>query len=848
MKISFITTVFNEKKNIGTLLDSLLTQSKFPDEIIIVDGGSSDHTVSRIKNQESKIRGKKIKFKLFIKKGNRSVGRNEAIRQATGDIIVCSDAGNILDKKWIENIIRPFNKKNVDVVAGYYKSKPKNIFQKCLTPYVLVMPDKVDSENFLPATRSIAFTKKIWEKVGGFDEKLSHNEDYVFAHRLKEKRAKIVFAKDAIVNWIPRNTLKEAFTMFFRFALGDAESGILRTSVLLLLARYFIGFYLIFLTILYKSLFPLSLLLTSLVIYIIWTIRKNYKYVEDKKALVILPVLQLTADASVLSGTIFGLLKSMISFNLLHFVKYNKFLFFMIIVYIGILLLTINFGIPNQNHPFPYHMDEWHQLQAVRTVFTQGSPNVAGSANGSMLHFLLSGIYLIPLAVLGILNPFAIKSSVTSLETQQRLFEILRLNTLIFGALSIITFAYILKKYFKHNPLLASILFIFNPMWLSLSNYFKYDIALIFWILLGLLFLLRFATNPNTRNYIIAGVICSLSFAVKLSAIPLLPVYALSFFIYFPKPLKNIHKLASGIFIYLAVFILLGVPDLIFGQGNIYEYLDSNLRRAPAATSNLLLGMDYSVFLLGKLYPYAFGHALYVLFLISIPFSLLFIKKREYTIIIISFIFFSLSLIPLKIDARANRLLVLMPFASMFASLLIARIYKSLKRGKLLFAGLILIIITVQLLETFSWVWMKISPDPRFSSSVWLRQNIRQGTKIGIEAIPIYQMLPDLIVKEFYNKQYGIPEKSIFKYEVINSRSASLPPIIVITNGEIESKYFIKSPKKDLIERLKKEKYKIIAIFEPDLRYYKLYGNDLTFYFSSLVISPNEITIFSKNY
>lgn len=111
MTISFITTIFNESGTIGRFLDSVYSQTKLPDEIIIVDGGSTDDTVSKIKDLRLKIKEKKVIFKLFIKKGNRSVGRNEAIKHATGDIIVCSDSGNILDKNWIKNITEPFHSK-----------------------------------------------------------------------------------------------------------------------------------------------------------------------------------------------------------------------------------------------------------------------------------------------------------------------------------------------------------------------------------------------------------------------------------------------------------------------------------------------------------------------------------------------------------------------------------------------------------------------------------------------------------------------------------------------------------------------------------------------------------------
>lgn len=292
----------------ASLLGSLFSQSKFPDEIIVVDGGSTDNTVSEISSFKFPASNSKTKIKLIFKKGNRSVGRNEAIKNASSEIIVCSDAGCILDKNWVKNIIKPFDNPKIDVVAGYYKGKAKTIFEKCLIPYVLVMPDKVNGDNFLPATRSMAFKKSIWKKLGGFPEEFSNNEDYVFAKRLQNINARIAFEKNAIVIWIPRTNLRAAFIMFYRFAKGDAESRIFRPKVFLIFLRYIVGISILFLFLILKSNLIINTLCLIFSAYILWSIIKNYKYVRDVRAVFYLPLIQITSDVAVLMGTIMGII------------------------------------------------------------------------------------------------------------------------------------------------------------------------------------------------------------------------------------------------------------------------------------------------------------------------------------------------------------------------------------------------------------------------------------------------------------------------------------------------------------------------------------------------------------
>lgn len=292
-KITVVVTVLNEQSSVKELLTGLKRQNHKPSEVIIVDGGSIDKTVEIIKSYKN--------VRLFRKIGNRSVGRNFGVSMSVSQIIAFTDAGCIPHVDWLGKLAEPFKNNLTDVVAGYYEGKAANTFEKSLIPYVLVMPDRIPSE-FLPATRSMAIRREAWNKSGGFDEKLSHNEDYAFAIKLKKLGMNFAFAREAVVTWLPRQNLKSAAWMFMRFAIGDAQSGILRSKVKLLAIRYYLFFFLCFVT-------PWSMLLV--VPYIVWAILKNFRYVKRIEALFWLPVLQITSDIMVLFGTIVGLLSRM---------------------------------------------------------------------------------------------------------------------------------------------------------------------------------------------------------------------------------------------------------------------------------------------------------------------------------------------------------------------------------------------------------------------------------------------------------------------------------------------------------------------------------------------------------
>ncbi len=297
-KVSVVVTVFNEESTIRQLISTLKKQSLKQFEIIIVDGGSTDNTVNIFKKYKN--------IKIFSYLGNRSVSRNFGVSKSRGQIIAFTDAGCIPHVDWLEKLVQPFADQSVSVVSGFYQGLSENIFQRCLIPYVLVMPDVAGKTEFYPATRSMAIRKSVFIKSGGFNQNLSHNEDFAFAHHLKSLGLSFTFAKDAVVDWLPRKNLKQAAWMFTRFAIGDLQAGIIRPQLKPLAIRYLIFLYLIFLTPYFPSI--LYLLASLSILYLLYSIVKNFKYVRHPLAFFWLPVLQITCDISILFGSLVGLL------------------------------------------------------------------------------------------------------------------------------------------------------------------------------------------------------------------------------------------------------------------------------------------------------------------------------------------------------------------------------------------------------------------------------------------------------------------------------------------------------------------------------------------------------------
>ena len=228
-QVTLITTLYNEVDNIDRFLESYKNQTTYADEFIIVDGGSTDGTIEIIEKFAND--NKELNINLLIDKtcckkfvvGPIAKGRNVAIEHAKYNYIAATDAGCVLDSKWFEEIVKPFKDTSVDVVSGWYEALITNNFQKEYAEVAMPRLEKLDRENFLPSSRSIAFKKECWKKVGGYPTRTYTAEDTKFDLDLKKAGYMFVFTEEAFVHWECPKSLEEAKRKHFSYGFGNGQ-------------------------------------------------------------------------------------------------------------------------------------------------------------------------------------------------------------------------------------------------------------------------------------------------------------------------------------------------------------------------------------------------------------------------------------------------------------------------------------------------------------------------------------------------------------------------------------------------------------------------------------------------
>ena len=191
MKISIITSVYNNKNTIIDAIESILNQTYNNIEYIVVDGASSDGTVDVIQKYKDNIA-------TFVSERDKGIydGLNKGISLATGDVIAFLHSDDLYaSNDVIQMIVDEFQKdKSLDGVYGDLIYTPKGDTSKVLR-YWKSREFNVEllKKGWMPAHPTFFVKKEVYDKYGSFDLNFKISGDYDFMLRVLSSAIKVKY-------------------------------------------------------------------------------------------------------------------------------------------------------------------------------------------------------------------------------------------------------------------------------------------------------------------------------------------------------------------------------------------------------------------------------------------------------------------------------------------------------------------------------------------------------------------------------------------------------------------------------------------------------------------------------
>lgn len=173
--ISVVVPMYNAENTILNTLTSIIRQSgvDYIKEIIVINDGSKDSSPEIVEKM-----AEDFPIIRLINKENEGVSRarNLGMEMATGEWIAFCDADDLWVPEKTELQANIIDSYNVDLIGGNYLDKDLKVLFKEIKELHKATTKELCIKMF-PQTSTILMKRKIFEKIGGFDETMSHYED-----------------------------------------------------------------------------------------------------------------------------------------------------------------------------------------------------------------------------------------------------------------------------------------------------------------------------------------------------------------------------------------------------------------------------------------------------------------------------------------------------------------------------------------------------------------------------------------------------------------------------------------------------------------------------------------------
>ena len=219
---SIIVPVYNRLSEVDDLLASLAKQTDKDFEVVIVEDGSQDRCEPAVEKYRDQIQ---IKY-FFKQNEGRSIARNYGMERAAGDYFLFFDSDCVIPPHYIATLRKELTEHYSDCFGGPDAahesfSDVQKAINYSMTSFLTtggIRGGKVQLEKFVPRTFNMGFSRKVWEKVGGFREMFS--EDIDMSTRIRQAGFSISLFRDTFVYHKRRVNLKLFCRQIYVFGMS----------------------------------------------------------------------------------------------------------------------------------------------------------------------------------------------------------------------------------------------------------------------------------------------------------------------------------------------------------------------------------------------------------------------------------------------------------------------------------------------------------------------------------------------------------------------------------------------------------------------------------------------------
>lgn len=200
-RFSVIIPVYNRIDEVEDLLQSLAIQSCKNFEVVIVEDGSSAPCDKVIEAYADRVN---VSY-YFKENEGRSIARNYGLERATGDYFIFFDSDCVIPPDYFKILSSALDANPLDCFGGPDAahesfSTTQKAINYSMTSFLTtggIRGGKVQLEKFVPRTFNMGYSRRVYEKVGGFREMFS--EDIDMSTRIRQAGFSIGLIREAYV-------------------------------------------------------------------------------------------------------------------------------------------------------------------------------------------------------------------------------------------------------------------------------------------------------------------------------------------------------------------------------------------------------------------------------------------------------------------------------------------------------------------------------------------------------------------------------------------------------------------------------------------------------------------------